>query len=468
MVIAIVLAVLTVVSVLFHFMNPWQATPIASNWGSIDSILAITFLVCGIFFVAIMAFMVYCIVKYRHREGSKAHYEPESKKLETWLVIATSIGICAMLAPGLFVYGTFISPPEEAQRIEVMGQQWTWSFRYPGKDNVLGTTSIGHMGMDNPFGINPNDPNGQDDLLIRSNELHLAEGQPIIFLLRSIDVLHNFYIPQFRAKMDLIPGIVTSFWATPTVVGRYEILCAELCGVGHYNMRGHLIVDSEADFQAWLSSQKTFADTLTGGNEGGLIDQGRQLAQNRGCVACHSVDGSKSLGPGWQNLYGKTETLTDGSTVVVDDDYIAESILNPGAKIVQGYPPVMAPYEFSSEQLAAVIAYTKSLARGSPDDEPESLIEQGRQLAQSQGCLGCHSTDGSQSLGPGWQGLLGKTESLADGSTVVVNEAYLKESISDPGAKVVDGYPAIMTPYSLSAEQLNALIALITSLSDEQ
>ena len=161
--------------------------------------------------------------------------------------------------------------------------------------------------------------------------------------------------------MDLIPGIVTSFWATPTVIGRYEALCAELCGVGHYNMRGHLVVVTQAEFDTWLSEQSTFSEIMTGKTSDGLADQGQQLAQNRGCIACHSVDGSKSLGPGWLGLYGKTETLADGSTLSVDASYIEESIVNPSAKIVRDYPPVMVAYEFSEEQLAAITAYIQSL-----------------------------------------------------------------------------------------------------------
>lgn len=362
MLMAIVMAVLMVASVLFHFLNPWQATPLASNWGSMDTMLSITFLVCGIFFVAVMVFMIYCLVRYRHREGSRAHYEPENKKLEFWLVVITSIGVCAMLAPGLVVYSDFVTPPDNAKNVEVLSQQWRWAYRFPGEDGTLGTTSVSYIGMDNPFGINPSDANGQDDILIQSSELHLPIDQPRVFLLRSVDVLHNFYVPQFRAKMDMIPGIVTTFWATPTKIGRYEVMCAELCGVGHYNMRGHVVVESKSDFQTWLDQQPTFAETLSGGNQTGLAEQGQQLAQNMGCIACHSMDGSKSLGPGWLNMYGRTETLADGSTVLIDDAYIKESILNPNAKVVQGFPPVMVAYDVSDEQLAALIAFVKSIS----------------------------------------------------------------------------------------------------------
>lgn len=364
MVFGIVLVIIVVGSVLFHFLSPWQATPLASNWGSIDDTLAITLAITGTFFVALMLFMAYAVIRFRHRSdgsGTRALYEPENKKLEWWLIILTSIGICGMLAPGLIVYGHFVNVPDEADVFEVVGQQWQWSFRFPGEDGQLGTADVKFMSGDNPFGLNPGDPNGQDDVLVRNNELHLPIDRPVKALLRSKDVLHDFYVPQFRVKMDMVPGLVSYLWLTPTKLGTYEILCAEYCGTGHYNMRGLVVVDKPADFRQWLAAQPTFAQTLIKGSAVGLVEQGKQIVQGQGCSACHSIDGSKSLGPGWQGLYGKTETLADGSSITVDDAYLKESIVEPGAKIVKGYPPVMVAYPLSDEQLLAVIAYTKSL-----------------------------------------------------------------------------------------------------------
>src|SRR5690606_10066189 len=121
--------------------------------------------------------------------------------------------------------------------------QWHWLYRFPGEDGVLGTVEIAYTSVDNPFGINPDDPNGQDDVLVAHPELHLPLGQPVKLLLRSTDVLHNFTVPQFRVKMDLVPGMVTYQWLTPTQVGSYEVLCEELCGLAHYAMRGRVVVD---------------------------------------------------------------------------------------------------------------------------------------------------------------------------------------------------------------------------------
>lgn len=473
---AIILIILTVASVLFHFLSPWQATDIASNWGAIDTTLLITFIVCGLFFVLICAFMAYVLIRYRHREGNRAHYEPENKKLEWSLIIITSVGICAMLAPGLVVYGDFVRPPRDAAILEVFGEQWRWTFRLPGKDNKLGTSDIRHISFDNPFGVNPEDPDGQDDVLVLSNEIHVPVDQPIKVLLRSKDVLHDFYVPQFRAKMDIVPGSVSYFWFTPTKTGAFEILCAEHCGVGHFNMRGKVVVDEPEAYAAWLSEQPTFAESLTRDIALGLEQQGKQLSESRGCMACHSADGSQSLGPGWQDLYGKAETLVDGTQVVVDDDYLKESIVNPAARVVQGYPNVMVAYDYSEEQLDATIAYIKSLTSAAAGDDGAAAppagaaadpVSRGSQLVQQYACLVCHSTDGSAGVGPTWLGLYGSTETLADGSSVTVDDGYLAESITAPNARVVEGYPAIMQAYPLDENDLQAMVEYIKSINTD-
>jgi cytochrome c oxidase subunit 2 len=127
---------------------------------------------------------------------------------------------------------------------------------------VLGTAAVAHISADNPFGLNPADPHGKDDVLIETSELRLPLGKPVKMVLRSKDVLHDFYVPQFRAKMDLVPGIVTYFWLTPTRTGTFDILCAELCGVGHHMMRGTVVVEEQAAFDRWLSEQMTFGQIL--------------------------------------------------------------------------------------------------------------------------------------------------------------------------------------------------------------
>lgn len=259
MAIVIILVLVVVGSVMFHLLSPWWWTPIASNWDYIDHTLVITFWITGVVFSAVVLFMAYCVWRFRHREGVQAHYEPESKKLETWLTVVTAVGVAAMLAPGLYVWSQFISVPKDAADVEVIAQQWQWSYRLPGADGKLGTSDARLVTPENPLGVNPEDPNGQDDVIVEAADLHLPMGKPVKILLRSIDVLHDFYVPEFRAKMDMIPGSVTHFWFTPTRTGTFEVLCAELCGTGHAFMRGIVMIDSAEDYQAWLQEQSTFA-----------------------------------------------------------------------------------------------------------------------------------------------------------------------------------------------------------------
>ncbi|MFZ6044610.1 c-type cytochrome [Pseudomonas sp. CR3202] len=471
MAIAIILVIIVVASVLFHFLAPWHLTPAASNWGSIDTTLFITLVITGVFFIAIVGFMVVAIIRFRHRPGSRAAYEPESRRLEWWLIVVTSLGIIGMLAPGLVVYSDFVQVPKDAYPLEVVAQQWQWAFRFPGQDGQLGRSDVKWVNAGNPLGLDPEDPAGQDDVLITNNEVRLPQDRPVKVLLRSKDVLHNFYIPQIRGKMDMVPGMVSHFWFTPTVAGKYEILCAEFCGVGHFNMRGNLVVESPDRFEQWLAAQPTFAQTLAAASKaspGSLIEKGRQLVETHGCRACHSQDGSASLGPGWKDLYGREEKLADGSGVKVDEAYLKESIQDPKARLVQGYPPVMVPYTFSQDELTALVAFIRSLSAAGQQEQGATgtggdIVAQGQQLAQSLGCLACHSVDGSKGVGPSWQGLFGHRVTLADGSQVEADEAYLKESVLTPAAKLVQGFPPVMPAFTPSDPELDALIAFIKS-----
>ena len=268
MVAAVILLLVVVGTVVFHFWSPWWWTEIASNWGYVDDTIIVTFWITGVVFVAVLLFVVYCLFRYRHKEGRRAEYEPENKKLEWWLTGLTTVGVAAMLTPGLFVWGQFVSVPDDAVEVEVLAQQWQWTYRLPGEDGVLGTSDARDITFENPFGVNPVDVNGQDDVLVDSDELHLQLDQPVKVLLRSIDVLHNFYVPQFRAKMDMVPGAVTFYWLTPIRTGTFDVLCFELCGVGHHAMRGLVVVEEASDYQAWVEENPTFAETMAEARNG--------------------------------------------------------------------------------------------------------------------------------------------------------------------------------------------------------
>jgi len=250
-------------SILFHIFTPWYWTDVASNWGSMDDTITLTFWIGGGVFISVCLFMVYCVFKYSYKEGRKAEYKPEDKKLERILTWLTTLGVAALLAPGLIVWNQFINVPSNAIHVDVMAWQWNWQYRLPGKDGKLGTTSVANISDNNPFGINLDDPYGKDDILIQSDKLNLKNNRPVKILLRSVDVLHNWYVPQFRAKMDAVPGTITYYWFEPNKIGEYEVLCAEYCGVGHYGMRGRVEVQDEQNYENWLDEQETFETFVT-------------------------------------------------------------------------------------------------------------------------------------------------------------------------------------------------------------
>lgn len=271
--IVVVLVLVVVGSIVFHVLSPWWWTPIASNWGYIDNTLTVTFWITGVVFAAVVLFMAYCVYRFRHKEGVSAAYEPENKKLESWLTIITAFGVGALLAPGLYVWSQFVSVPDDATEVEVIAQQWQWSYRLPGEDGRLGKSASRLISPENPLGIDPDDPSGADDVVVEAADLHLPIDKPVKMLLRSIDVLHDFYVPEFRAKMDMVPGMVTYFWFTPTRTGTFEVLCAELCGVGHGFMRGIVMIDTNEDYLAWLAEQSTFAQLSSPQKVGALEEE---------------------------------------------------------------------------------------------------------------------------------------------------------------------------------------------------
>ena len=288
--IAVALIVLVIGSLIFHFISPglnWWFTPLASNWSQIDSTINITFWVCGFVFVAVNLFMAYCVIKYKAKPEGRATYDPENSKLEWWLTILTSIGVAAMLTPGLFVWAEFVKVPEDAIEIEAVGQQWHWSYRLPGEDGQFGDVKAELINSDNPFGMDADDPAGMDDILVMHPQVHLPVNVPVKVNLRSKDVLHDFAVAQFRVKMDLVPGMESYLWFTPTETGRYEVLCEELCGIGHHTMRGAVVVEEQDAFDAWAASFPTYAETQAVADG----DAGAGAAAYAVCAACHGQQG---------------------------------------------------------------------------------------------------------------------------------------------------------------------------------
>ena len=276
MFVAVIFAIIIIASIIFHFWSPWWWTPVASNWGNIDDTIILSFWVTGAVFVGVCLFMAYCVWRYRYRPDRRAEYEPENKKLEWRLTWLTSLGVAALLAPGLLVWNQFVTVPKNAFNVEVLAYQWGWNYRLSGEDGILGKTDAKLVSYENPYGLNLNDPNGKDDIIVQDADLHLQIDQPVKINLRSLDVIHNFYVPQFRAKMDTLPGIVSYYWFTPTKTGKYEILCAEFCGTGHYGMRGTVLVDEKKDYSNWLAQQITFKQILAQEN---MINEPKKLVK---------------------------------------------------------------------------------------------------------------------------------------------------------------------------------------------
>jgi len=384
MALAVVLVLLVIGSLVFHFASPWYFTPLASNWDTIDFTVDVTFWVCGVVFVAVNLFSAYCLVKYRHRKGHKAHYEPESGKLEGWLTGVTSVGVAAMLTPGLFVWANFVRVPDDAMQMEAVGKQWHWAFRFPGADGALGHSDVRLMTPDNPLGLDPADPAAMDDVVVAEPIVHLPMGSPVEALLRSSDVLHNFTVPQFRVKMDLVPGMVTYQWFTPTVAGTYEILCEELCGVGHFAMRGRVVVDTPEDFETWLATKPTFAATLERATGNAAVGAATYAV----CAACHGPQGEGNMALNAPKIAG------------LDSWYIRRQIANyqngiRGTDPRDIYGIQMAPMARTladAQAVENVIAHIATLQGAAPEPTVIGDAARGRTIYTT--CSVCHGPAG--------------------------------------------------------------------------
>lgn len=390
MAIAVVLVLLVVGSVVFHFASPWWFTELASHWSNIDFTINLTFWVTGTVFVLVNLFLAWSVYRYRQRKGAehKAVYEPENARLETGLTLITTVGVAAMLAPGLFVWAQFVTVPEDATEFEAFASQWQWSFRYPGADGQLGTADISHITETNPWGVNPDDPNGQDDIVIKQPYMALPLNQPTKALLRSRDVLHNYTVPQFRVKMDMVPGMVSYMWIEPTRTGVFEILCEQYCGLGHHIMRARVEVMEPQDFQSWLAEQPTFAETqsrtpanLTAGQQSYAV-----------CASCHGQNGEGNRAMNAPKLAGLQPWYIERQL-----RYYTEGVR--GADPEDSFGQMMAPMANMVNTETArrnVAAYIDSL----PDNPTTATVsgdtERGQRIYTAN-CAACHGADGKGS-----------------------------------------------------------------------
>jgi cytochrome c oxidase subunit 2 len=380
----IAIVFLIILTVLFHFLSPWWFTPIASNWTGIDLTIEITFWVTGAVFIGINLFVAYSIYKYRYNKNRRSKYEPENKKLELWLTGLTTVGVAALLVPGLFVWADFVNVPDDAHEVEVIGQQWQWSYRYPGADGLLGAADAANITAENPFGMVADDPNGQDDILVSTHEMHLPLDLPVKLLLRSKDVLHNYSVAQFRVKMDMVPGSVSYMWLTPTLAGTYDILCEELCGLGHFVMRGNVVVEEEESYNSWLDSQMTYAQLNAQAVGNPQVGQALYAV----CSACHGINGEGN------------EALNAPRLTGLEPWYIKRQINNyktgvRGAEndVIGMTMTPMAAVLADDAAINNVAAYIGTLPEGSSPLTVTGDAENGKAIYEPV-CGICHSEDG--------------------------------------------------------------------------
>jgi len=302
-------------------LYPEQASNFAPN---VDALMAYITAVCLFFAVAITAAIVLFFFKY-HRKKSDDIGVPihgDSRLEALWLVVPAVLAL-TMFAGGAVIYVQFRRPPVDTLDIYVIGKQWMWKSQQP---------------------------NGLKEI----NELHIPLGRDVKLIMASEDVIHNFSIPAFRTKMDVVPGHYNTLWFRPTRAGRYHFFCSQYCGTNHSVMGGWVTVMEPSEYAAWLSGSSTTATDP--------VVAGEKLFAERTCATCHSPDG-KGRGPSLNGLFGKKVLLSDGSTVTADEAYIRESILNPNAKIVARYQALMPSFQgqLSEEQLLGLISYVKSL-----------------------------------------------------------------------------------------------------------
>ena len=297
--------------------------------GEVDALFYFLFLVSTFFFLLIVALMVYFVVKYRRVDRDKVGFTSgvaENHKLETAWTVIPSILLVITFIWGFRVFMDLSVAPKDAYQIKVTGQKWFWTFDYPNGANSVG-------------------------------ELVVPVGKPVELLLSSKDVIHSFFVPAFRTKMDALPNRYTVIWFTATKEGEYPALCTEFCGTSHSNMLATVKVVSQPDFAKWLEESEVAGQGMS------PVEYGASVFKKNACFTCHSLDGTPGVGPTFKGIYGTQEKLTSGSSVLVDENYIRESILDPGAKITAGYQPVMPTYQgiLKDKQIEALIAYMKSL-----------------------------------------------------------------------------------------------------------
>lgn len=326
---------------------PPAATDVAQRWDSLYSFLLWASLIS---FVAVLGGMTYFVLKYRRRTDSdKTAYITHNVALEFLWSFLPFVLFMFVAGWGMWVYLDSREMPEEGLEIRATASKWEWQFEYKNGRKVTNTLGANNETVPATMVVPENTP---IKVIVTSTEPLNAEGK-----YASTPVLHSFFVPAFRIKHDVIPGRYISVAFEAKERGEFWLFCAEYCGTGHSQMLGKIKVVSVEDFETWLS-QEDEAGELS------MAEAGRLVYMQNQCIGCHTLDGSRTVGPTWQGLWGSTSRFTDGSTRVVDEDYLRESILSPNDQIVEGYPAgVMPVYKglLTDEQIQQVIEFIKTL-----------------------------------------------------------------------------------------------------------
>ena len=308
--------------------STWMPEALSTMAPEIDSLFYFVFWVSVIIFVAVMVAMFYFVVRYKrtHANERTEHVEENHLLETTWIVVPTIL-VMIVFTWGFQAFIKMNSAPPDAYEIVVRGVKWQWNFEYP---------------------------NGA----ITVDSLYVPVDQPVRLKMSSTDVLHSFFIPVFRVKHDVLPNRYTSVWFEATETGEYDIFCTEYCGDSHSKMIAKVFIQEQSEFDEWLD-----ASAMGNLDEMPLPELGELLYRQQACASCHSLDGSRVVGPTFKGLYGANRVFDDGSTAVADDNYLRESILNPAARIVEGYMNQMpASYTSLTErELSALIAYIETV-----------------------------------------------------------------------------------------------------------
>jgi len=295
---------------------------------AVDELLGIHVWLISFLFSLIVVTLFYSLIVFRRRKGETgdgAHFTGNTALELTWTAIPL-VAVLYLAFIGAQSLAVTRRVDRSALQVKVLAGQWFWQYQYP------------------EFGIT-------------STDLYLPLDRQVALRMTSNDVIHSFWVPEFRLKQDLVPGQTTELRITPTMTGTFQVRCAELCGTRHAYMEGAVYVVTQDDFAAWIETQQ--ANVVVD-----PVARGEQLSQQFGCANCHSVDGSKKIGPTWAGLYESEVPLADGTTAVADEAYLAQSIVNPNVQIVAGYPANVMPsfaQTLDQTQVESIVAYIKSL-----------------------------------------------------------------------------------------------------------